>query len=104
MFGTMRRTHFLDLFCSHPDDEAAAFGFTFGLEHAGSLFLLSISRPPIIGPTFQVWCGYTAPRRAAALLRRGQAPVRSPVAARRQCRLPRPDTHGEGLHPIHRPL
>ena len=57
MFGTMRRTHIFDLFCSYPDDEAAGFGFTFGLEHAGCLFLLSISRPAIIGPTVDIESG-----------------------------------------------
>ena len=34
--------------------KAAAFGFAFCLEHAGCLFLRTVSRTSIIGPTFDI--------------------------------------------------
>jgi hypothetical protein len=54
MFRAMRRADVADVRGSDPNDIGAALDLAFGLEHPGFLFLLAISRPPIVCSTFNV--------------------------------------------------
>jgi hypothetical protein len=54
VFGAMWRADSADMGSGDPDDIGAALGLAFGLVIAGFLVLLSVGRPPVIGPTFDI--------------------------------------------------